>query len=66
MAENKQEEKLGAAQNTSSMSFEEKAAVEIAKGLVATGVEGPYETCISSTAGDYPSIGCSCWEGNRS
>ena len=65
MATIKQEEKTNTAQNTSSMSFEEKAAVEIAKGLVATGVEGPYETCISSTAGDYPSIGCSCWEGNR-
>lgn len=65
MATIKQEEKVNAAQNTYSMSFEEKAAVEIAKGLVATGVEGPYETCISSTAGDYPSIGCSCWEGNR-
>lgn len=65
MAITKQKEKTNTAQNTSSMSFEEKAAVEIAKGLVATGVEGPYETCISSTAGDYPSIGCSCWEGNR-
>lgn len=51
--------------SSSSMSFQEKAAIEIAKGLVATGVEGPYETCISSSAGDYPSIGCSCWEGNR-
>lgn len=49
----------------SSLSFEQKAAIEIAKGLVATGVEGPYNTVVSSTAGDYPSIGCSCWEGNR-
>ena len=44
----------------SSLSFEQKAAIEIAKGLVATGVEGPYNTVVSSTAGDYPSIGCSC------
>ena len=49
----------------SSLSFEQKAAIEIAKGLVSTGVEGPYDTVVSSTAGDYPSIGCSCWEGKR-
>lgn len=65
MAINKQEEKLSAAQNTSSMSFEEKAAVEIAKGLIATGVEGAYDGFSKSSAGDYPSIGCSGWEGNR-
>ena len=53
------------AQNNSSLSFNEKAAIEIAKGLVATGVEGPYDTLVISTAGDYPSIGCSCWEGAR-
>lgn len=53
------------AQNFSSLSFREKAAIEIAKGLVATGVEGPYDTLVRSTAGDYPSIGCSCWEGAR-
>lgn len=53
------------AQNNSSLSFKEKAAIEIAKGLVATGVEGPYDTLVISTAGDYPSIGCSCWEGIR-
>ena len=53
------------AQNISSLSFNEKAAIEIAKGLVATGVEGPYDTLVCSTAGDYPSIGCSCWEGAR-
>lgn len=65
MAINKQEEKLSAAQNTSSMTFEEKAAVEIAKGLIATGVEGAYDGFSKSSAGDYPSIGCSGWEGNR-
>ena len=53
------------AQNNSSLSFNEKAAIEIAKGLVVTGVEGPYDTLVISTAGDYPSIGCSCWEGAR-
>ena len=53
------------AQNNSSLSFKEKAAIEIAKGLVATGVEGPYDTLVLSAAGDYPSIGCSCWEGIR-
>ena len=53
------------AQNNSSFSFKEKAAIEIAKGLVATGVEGPYDTLVLSAAGDYPSIGCSCWEGIR-
>ena len=53
------------AQNISSLSFREKAAIEIAKGLVATGVEGPYDKIVCSTAGDYPSIGCSCWEGAR-
>lgn len=65
MAKNKQEEKIIAVQNTSSMSFEEKAAVEIAKGLIATGVEGAYDAFTKSSAGDYPSIGCSGWEGNR-
>ena len=65
MAENKQEENIIAVQNTSSMSFEEKAAVEIAKGLIATGVEGAYDAFTKSSAGDYPSIGCSGWEGNR-
>lgn len=40
-------------------------AKEIAKGLVDTGIEGPFSTVCCSTAGDYPSIGVSCWEGNR-
>lgn len=40
-------------------------AKEIAKGLVDTGIEGGYDAVSCSTAGDYPSIGCSQWEGNR-
>lgn len=39
-------------------------AKEIAKGIVKTGIEGPFDTVEKSTAYDYPSIGCSCWEGN--
>lgn len=42
---------------------EQDLATEIAKGLIATGVEGGYDTVTCSTAGDYPSMGCSQWEG---
>ena len=41
----------------------EELALKIAKGLVETGVEGPYNCVTCSTAGDYPSMGCSQWEG---
>lgn len=41
----------------------ESLAKEIAKGLIETGVEGGYDAVSCSTAGDYPSIGCSQWEG---
>lgn len=41
----------------------DELAQEIAKGLVETGVEGPYDCVTCSTAGDYPSMGCSQWEG---
>jgi hypothetical protein len=41
----------------------EELAQAIAKGLVETGVEGPYDCVTRSTAGDYPSMGCSQWEG---
>lgn len=41
----------------------EQLAREIAKGLIETGVEGGYDAVTCSTAGDYPSIGCSQWEG---
>lgn len=43
----------------------EELAREIAKGLVNTGVEGGFNAVSCSTAGDYPSIGCSQWEGGR-
>ena len=43
----------------------EELAREIARGLIATGVEGGYNSISCSTAGDYPSIGCSQWEGGR-
>ncbi len=43
----------------------EELAKEIAKGLIETGVEGSYDAISCSTAGDYPSIGCSQWEGDR-
>lgn len=38
-------------------------AEQIAKGLIETGVEGAYGCVTCSTAGDYPSMGCSQWEG---
>ena len=41
----------------------DELARAIAKGLVETGVEGPYDCVTCSTAGDYPSMGCSQWEG---
>ena len=43
----------------------EELAVEIAKGIIKTGIEGGYGSVSISTAGDYPSIGVSQWEGNR-
>ncbi len=43
----------------------EELAKEIARGLIETGVEGGYGSVSCSTAGDYPSIGCSQWEGGR-
>lgn len=44
---------------------QEQLANEIALGLIATGVEGSFDAVTCSTAGDYPSIGCSQWEGAR-
>lgn len=41
----------------------EELAQAIARGLIETGVEGPYDCVTCSTAGDYPSMGCSQWEG---
>ncbi|KMO85244.1 hypothetical protein AB840_14655 [Megasphaera cerevisiae DSM 20462] len=43
----------------------EQLASEIAKGLINTGVEGPFDALSCSTAGDYPSVGVSQWEGPR-
>lgn len=43
----------------------EDLAKEIARGLIETGVEGGYDAVSCSSAGDYPSIGCSQWEGGR-
>ena len=40
-------------------------AREIAKGIIATGIEGGYDSVAKSTAYNYPSIGVSQWEGNR-
>lgn len=42
---------------------EEQLAFEIAKGLIATGVEGGYDNVCCSSAGDYPCMGVSSWEG---
>ena len=43
----------------------DELAKEIAKGLIETGIEGAFDSVSMSTAGDYPSIGCSQWEGAR-
>ena len=43
----------------------EELGKEIAKGLITTGIEGAFNSVSCSTAGDYPSIGCSQWEGGR-
>lgn len=42
---------------------DEQLAYEIAKGIGKTGVEGGYDAVSCSTAGDYPSMGMSQWEG---
>lgn len=41
----------------------EQLAYEIARGIGQTGVEGSYGSVSCSTAGDYPSMGISQWEG---
>ena len=41
----------------------EELAKEIALGIIETGVEGSYGSVSCSTAGDYPSMGISQWEG---
>ena len=42
---------------------DEQLAYQIAKGIGETGVEGGYDSVTCSTAGDYPSMGISQWEG---
>lgn len=42
---------------------DEELARQIALGIIETGVEGGYDAVSCSTAGDYPSIGVSQWEG---
>lgn len=42
---------------------DQQLAYEIVKGIGITGVEGVYGTVTCSTAGDYPSMGVSQWEG---
>ena len=37
----------------------------MAKGLAETGIEGSFASVSCSTAGDYPSLGLSQWEGPR-
>ena len=43
----------------------EELANEIAIGLIKTGVEGGFDNVCCSTAGDYPSLSLSSWEGSR-
>ena len=40
-------------------------AHEVAAGIIATGIEGAYDSVSCSTAGNYPSMGVSQWEGGR-
>lgn len=42
---------------------DKELAYEIAKGIGQTGIEGNYGSVSCSTAGDYPSMGESQWEG---
>ncbi len=37
----------------------------IGRGICETGIEGTYRSVSRSTAGDYPSLGISQWEGAR-
>lgn len=47
------------------MDWNKSLAREIAKGIIATGVEGSYDSVAKSTAYAYPSISVSQWEGYR-
>lgn len=43
----------------------EELAKSIADGIIAAGIEGDFDSVSCSTAGDYPPIGVSQWEGDR-
>ena len=43
----------------------EELANSIADGIIEVGIEGDFDSVSCSTAGDYPSIGVSQWEGDR-
>lgn len=47
------------------MDWNKALAKEIAKGIIATGIEGDFDSVAKSTAYAYPSISVSQWEGNR-
>lgn len=47
------------------MDIRDILAKEIARGIIATGVEGAFDSVACSTAYSYPSIGVSQWEGGR-
>ena len=47
------------------MDWNKSLAKEIAKGIIATGIEGSFHSVAKSTAYAYPSISVSQWEGNR-
>lgn len=47
------------------MDWNKVLAREIAKGIIATGIEGGFDSVAKSTAYAYPSISVSQWEGNR-
>lgn len=47
------------------MDWNQSLAREIAKGIIATGIEGDFDSVAKSTAYAYPSISVSQWEGNR-
>lgn len=47
------------------MDWNKALAREIAKGIIATGIEGDFDSVAKSTAYDYPSISVSQWEGYR-
>lgn len=47
------------------MDWNKSLAREIAKGIIATGIEGDFDSVAKSTAYAYPSISVSQWEGNR-